>query len=509
MSILDKDLASTLVEQKPRRKLTDEQQALVDFDVKPGSLVKLVAYAGTGKTSTFVGLAEKFNEPIMYLAFNKSVETEAKERFPSHVTSKTVHALAYGQVGRRYRNIAGSIPNWQIAKTLRLGVYESSLLARSLENYLNSGDDSPTTEHAEPDILERMGPDYKEKMATAVAQVWEAVKSETNGFQMTHSGYLKLYQLSRPRLSQGIVLLDEAQDTNPVTLRLVLDQVANGCRVYLAGDPYQQIYAWRGALDAMSKIDCPELRLTQSFRFGPNVADVANHILKKMLGERVPLRGNDLIHDRLGAVDRRHTTITRTNAKLFEYALTYANLGARVHVVGEKQFELLMDSLLQMYFLYSNRKDFITERRLSFFQNWTALTTYAEESLDAELQMKARIVEKYKNNLPEAIRKIRQSSAPFGEAEVILVTAHKAKGLEWEHVELADDFNELFYDHTDEQGNTRRRLRLAVDHADAKDESQINKDEVNLLYVAATRAKRLLQTNNQLNEIIRFKHENK
>ena len=43
---------------------------------------------------------------------------------------------------------------------------------------------------------------------------------------MTHAGYLKLYAMSAPRLDEiyDIIMVDEAQDINPVIQSIVLSQ---------------------------------------------------------------------------------------------------------------------------------------------------------------------------------------------------------------------------------------------------------------------------------------------
>ncbi|PKS77787.1 UvrD-helicase domain-containing protein, partial [Klebsiella pneumoniae] len=97
-------------------------------------------------------------------------------------------------------------------------------------------------------------------------------------FPMVHDGYLKLYQLSHPNLSlrYQVILFDEAQDANPVTSDIVIRQRS---RTILVGDVHQQIYLFRGANDAMNNprfSNADQLYLTHSFRFGPNVAMVAN-----------------------------------------------------------------------------------------------------------------------------------------------------------------------------------------------------------------------------------------
>uniref|UniRef100_UPI0013D42A21 UvrD-helicase domain-containing protein n=1 Tax=Klebsiella pneumoniae TaxID=573 RepID=UPI0013D42A21 len=67
--------------------------------------------------------------------------------------------------------------------------------------------------------------------------------------KMTHDGYLKLFQLSKPDLSKqfGLIMVDEWQDTNEVTMDIVLEQDA---RLILVGDRHQSIYGFRGATNA-------------------------------------------------------------------------------------------------------------------------------------------------------------------------------------------------------------------------------------------------------------------
>lgn len=64
---------------------TEEQLPAIH---SPASKVRLIAFAGTGKTTTLVGYAKAHaQDRILYLVFNKSVEVEAKKRFPPNVTT--------------------------------------------------------------------------------------------------------------------------------------------------------------------------------------------------------------------------------------------------------------------------------------------------------------------------------------------------------------------------------------------------------------------------------------
>ncbi|MEE4362285.1 MAG: hypothetical protein V2J08_00005, partial [Desulfotignum sp.] len=79
---------------------TSEQQQIIDTDPLPGMILKILAFAGTGKTTTLVSYAAK--RPglrFLYIAFNKSVQQEAARKFPPNVVARTAHSLAFRAKG--------------------------------------------------------------------------------------------------------------------------------------------------------------------------------------------------------------------------------------------------------------------------------------------------------------------------------------------------------------------------------------------------------------------------
>src|SRR5260370_11428706 len=79
-------------------------------------------------------------------------------------------------------------------------------------------------------------------------------------------------------------MLDEAQDADPVILGLL--ERHKGARI-IVGDKYQQLYQWRGAVNALSRMrsDSAELSLTRTVRFGPGAAEWANPALEIICGK--------------------------------------------------------------------------------------------------------------------------------------------------------------------------------------------------------------------------------
>lgn len=85
-------------------KLTDEQQDAVDEFLTERD-VKVIAYAGSGKTSTLIEMAKADEcRSGLYLAFNKRIAGEAGQKFPANVRASTAHSLAFRQIRRDFPN---------------------------------------------------------------------------------------------------------------------------------------------------------------------------------------------------------------------------------------------------------------------------------------------------------------------------------------------------------------------------------------------------------------------
>ena len=105
---------------------------------------------------------------------------------------------------------------------------------------------------------------------------------------------MKIFQLSRPDLKDtqfkgerwkhghDVLMIDEGQDMNPAMLDIFQRQNVNKI---IVGDPNQQIYLFRGAVNALGSVEATHnYFLTQSFRFGPNIGLVANTCLETLQG---------------------------------------------------------------------------------------------------------------------------------------------------------------------------------------------------------------------------------
>ena len=328
----------------------------------------------------------------------------------------------------------------------------------------------------------------------------QAMSDPDGTFPVTHDTYLKLFQLSGPDLSRrwDTILFDEAQDANPVTSALVLGQ---RCRIVLVGDRYQQIYRFRGADDALSHpslAGADRLWLTQSFRFGPAVAAMANLLLKRA-GESREVSGcggDDEVltmqemRERMkrGKFGGLRAVLNRTVAGVIGTALMAAMAGRKVYWVGGIE-GYRTEALEDLYWFQMDMPARMHSDRLRRdYRNFDEYRHIAKVTKDVEMNQSIRLLELC-FPLPKKLELLREHTVTNErEADITVSTAHRSKGLEWERVVLGDDFQDI---------------------ADPLMSEQERRDETNLLYVAVTRARRTLVLNELMQQLAEEKSRTK
>lgn len=463
--------------------LTDEQKAVVEWN---GSKLVVNAFAGTGKTSTLVNYAlANPNVSMLYLAFNRAVREEAERKFPFNVECKTSHQLAWSTQGHHYKHrLVNQLRITDIARALNTRHW--SLVHRvqsTLNRFLSSADGKIKLIHCpDEEAVEGIDPI---KIIQRSEHVWNLMKNLNDSFPITHDTYLKLYQLSQPDLSRHYqtILFDEAQDANPVTHAIVLNQHTN---VVLVGDKHQQIYRFRGAdnaLDAPQLVDVDRLWLTNSFRFGPHVAGIANALLA-LDGETRQVIGLGEEDEVLSPqqLDVPHKTVlSRTVAGVIDIALGAAKEKRSVYWVGGIE-AYRTEELEDLYWFSVDMPQKVQQPRLMRdYKNYDEYCRIARATQDVEMMQSINLLERY-FPLPQNLEIMRKFAITNeSNANITVSTAHRAKGLEWEFVELNNDFPDLF---------------------DPKLTELSRRDEINLLYVAATRARKKLMINDIIQSVL-------
>lgn len=464
--------------------LTPEQERIIALP--PTETRKWVAFAGCAKTTTSVEYTNAHRVPALYLAFNQSIANDAKGRFPSYVHVQTAHGYAFSQMNvRRFdsRHIRYSMKPEHLdpaADMIRpmsrmTDIAMRRAILKALNAFCISSDTQFSAKHMEGFPIALRG-----AALSMVKRIIDRIISfEDSGMIFNPDVYLKAFQL-RGCIEDRFryIILDEAQDLNPVLIAIA-KQSNLPCMV--CGDPWQSIYRFRGAEQAMDHFDGQVLNLSTSFRFGPRVASVANFILKQSTNRPDhPILGNITKDTRVqayeGSVKGRATMLARTNMRLFE---SLVQIPHTFHVVGGVKD--MIDLVEAGYHLWCESKGKTARGTKPFnakmvrFKNWDAVVDSSEHDEEPELIRLVKIMEAYQDKVPEILASLRERSRDHeDDARFIVSTAHKAKGREWETVVLLDDYFTL--------------AQLRAMRAKKRITSYEYDQEVNLLYVAATRA---------------------
>lgn len=506
-----------------------------DYSVK---ILKILAFAGAGKTSTLKLIAESMpSKRGIYLAFNKAIVDDVKRKMPQNVEVKTFHGLAYNGVpryitdklknGSRFTQktyVDHVLQQYQVVddfvvtgdriltdeqKILRKNLgkpidetvtvsidtpKQFKILKMAMDKFLTSPEPEPSHELLFKTIPNALAIDLQDDYIKPIADMlhpvlcglWNDYKSQNGYFQIPHDVYLKLYALGNPQIKKDFILFDEAQDADSLMLHILKGQ---NTKVILVGDPYQQLYEWRGAVNAMSQVQGEVCYLTQSFRFGATIATNANKLLS-VLGNDKPLTGSNPINGTISTYDTLpphiNAIICRSNVGVVESALEYASLYPRknifIDITGD-QTEMLdtLRAIDDLKKLSDNKKSTglcKSHPIIKYFDDFEQLEQYVND-FPSDLAI-APIFKLYDNHGLSQVEHIITDFASDRrkhDHDVRIQTVHKSKGLEWDSVAFCEDFKG-FYSKAEDESNPYHPFK--------------SDSAIRAVYVAQTRAKQAM-----------------
>lgn len=321
--------------------LTDEQSAFYEAVTTADSGVfALAALAGTGKTSLQRLLVEHFApQPVLFTTHQKSTVRDFVRDVPG-ATGVNIDKLAFravcdflderrddaeyqAQYERFLDAVWGDgkddegIPDWLCMDShefLQLGIHASpgqvldvlrelikvkdmdlpgfsmsgeELLVSAYHAYkraLVDGSCEVLREHATTTCRDRSLP-WLEDIVEAIQSVGQDILSlllsfdvpQLWDFEAIRYVWVTVLDSVLP-LNPSLIILDEAQDLAAVLSRSVLTW-AKSCPVVVSGDPFQDIFAFAGGQAEVFASQARRFALTKSFRFGPEVAALAQKYL--------------------------------------------------------------------------------------------------------------------------------------------------------------------------------------------------------------------------------------
>jgi len=295
-----------------------EQQRCIDAAVGTTDNLLITACAGGAKTTTMCQIARAVGpgRRIVALAFNKDAATALAAKMPYYVESKTFHSFCYDALGAHLGSkprpdgnrckwmLKDLVPDWKQRSAIESDVLTLVSRAKSLATH-------DVNLCALADEL-----DMSAAHARYAGLILEkCLEQPFKSIDFDDMLWL-CYRLNVEFPAVSLILLDEAQDTNPVQ-RALLGRMLNwtpakqynaekfamfgpepiltespdlathnpyGPRLIAVGDPHQSIYGFRGAsanaMDALrSDFTMRELALSVSWRCSKAVVAEAQKYL--------------------------------------------------------------------------------------------------------------------------------------------------------------------------------------------------------------------------------------
>ncbi|WP_406585123.1 UvrD-helicase domain-containing protein [Deinococcus aetherius] len=435
----------------------------------------LRATAGSGKTTTLTEAAWHLDitRPVVYFAYNKHSVTDVGPRLPPRVWASTLHA--YGlRVLSRERNASLDVDedkSLRLAGLLYAGERVERRVLRAAARAWDAAREQALDGGAHEDDL----------VALALAAEWPAEQGLSALRRVLHGmKRLSLHDWQaggRPDFTDflwlplelgcaegtlGVALVDEAQDLTPLRQRFVTHLLGlsgdsrRAGRLIAVGDPEQAIYTYAGAdpqglWRLAERLSAQELPLSVSFRCPVSHVQLARNASTFI--QAAP-------QARLGTVEhlaadtatytRGDVILSRLNAPLVRAALLLMTRNVSVNIRG-RDLAIRLETAAQDAFPLPFTKDEIKDLvNVVYEKRATPLVKKAKEGdLAAKkalgelkdlcaclrlLALRAVNVAGGMANVTDVMDVLR--GLYHEDADVLLSTVHRAKGLEWERVTL-------------------------------------------------------------------------
>jgi DNA helicase II / ATP-dependent DNA helicase PcrA len=471
---------------------TPEQEAIIDFALHSTESMVINALAGSAKTTTLEFICAYLPvQPILSLAFNTRIAKEMETRLPGHVKCKTLNSVGYGiwRTACPHKLVVqdgkGKVPKMSM---ILKGEVDSLPYDRRSTIYDNFNALYKATKSAKAQGYVPKGAFSHAKRLITREDFYDAFDEPFTPFEQTlidaslitsisqaYAGTIDFDdQIYMPTLFGGsfpkfpLVMVDEAQDLSPINHAMLKRLVTR--RLIAVGDPWQSIYAFRGALSHGMRSLCTvhsavEFPLSVSFRCPRAIVEAARVRAPHMRWMKPGGHVETLATLSIGSIPDNSAIICRNNAPLFRLALLLLGSGRGVHLVGTDLGPSLIKVLKKL-----------GPPTLTQEQTYAAIEQWKVERLS---KSKAR---EAVNDKAECLKVFAEFGTTLGGAltyaehlfrgrgTIQLLTGHKAKGLEWDVVYHLDPW----------------RCNGKFAEGEAKDQ------EANLRYVITTRAKERL-----------------
>lgn len=429
---------------------TPEQSAIISAARSTKDSILISALAGAAKTSTLEMICAALPvQPILCLAFNKRIAEEMKSRLPGHVTVKTMNALGHGiwasacarrlvvNTRKSYELLKGKVD--ALPRPQRLEAYDTfSETLKAIGKAKLAGYVPPHAYHNAKRLIsaEDFFASFDEELENQ--QIHLIDETLIDSIRLAYEGQIDFDdQIYMPTLFGGtfpkfpLVMVDEAQDLSALN-HAMLAKLVTG-RLIAVGDPYQSIYAFRGAVSSgmralQERHGMVEMGLSTSFRCPRSIVRRAQSRAPHMNWPEWAEEGS--IHEpkQWSSVNipDGSAIICRNNAPLFRLGFALIRSGRGVSIVGADIGPGLVKVLKKL------GPETMTQHEVfNAIDKWEAERGRKAKSKEqvADRADCLRVFAEYGEKLGSAIAYAKHLFESQGAIQ--LLSGHKSKGLEW------------------------------------------------------------------------------
>ena len=414
---------------------SEEQRKIIE---STEDRIEVASPPGSGKTFTILGIVKHHKKQHhLILAFNSAIREAIRRKIDDECVTNaevfTFHGLAYD-----FFKSNNQIVEFEKRSMVNLDYFSLEQLLSDLKVKMKSKEITPLLELLlrflrGGSTFKDFFSDVSQNQRDLCAKILHHIRKDPTS-PMFHEYYIKMFQLinySNDRYHT--VLVDESQDKTSCYEKIISN--LNPKRVIHFGDNQQKIYAYNGAVGMGDS----KYKLTKSFRIGKQHSDICNALIEDITkdnsSEFEGVNPKGVIVDKLSCVDKR-TVICRTNKEIMKRMLEEIKKNKLVHLVGGGgiNYELVKD----IFEATVEKPKWFKGKKITSIND--AVKLYAL-SKSQELKTALDFVTEHGVNTIKVINTIKTKTIEDPKlADISLVTAHRAKGLEFECVEITDDF---------------------------------------------------------------------
>lgn len=438
---------------------------------------KYNSVAGAGKTTRLKKTLNQLEGSILFIAFNKSLRDELKHleyEIPG-LSVMTFHAFAKSEVNKLIGpfNPKSEYYHSEIKRMFSLKTKEATAYLQMIKDYTYGAlDIDEFVEFAKKSEHYKAYLDLKDSEVERFKYIWLELMNQR---LITHDAYFKIYQVNKPTIHADHIIVDEFQDFSDAMADVINNQQQHA-NIIKAGDDMQRIYEWRGASGKFDIQFHNEENLIKSYRCPPKVVEAVNPYTRFLtgieMGSHCEHEGEVTVYGNLDAEFKKGNFpledcafIARNNAALFVAADRFLNAGFNIEMDSNLSFEGIKE-----HWKWLN--DYPVNKFLSKFDSKfdKKLIKYYSDTGEEDKISQLACAKTIKDVF--AIEEALGYQDP-AKPTVRLYTVFKSKGLGFDNVILADDFNSP-------KGSVGGGKTVLIE------------EDLKIIYVAMTRAKKKL-----------------